>query len=539
MTHRPARLRATVALTAAAVVTSLVSVTGPARADDTAVPPALDPVVEPVADAVVDTVDAARQALAAVADAEEISDGVQRGDLTMALREVANTRDALSGAERRRADAILARPTASAGDGTLEYRVPEATPVCSADICVHYVRTTSDAPSLADADSDGVPDYVQTALDVLTHVHDSYLEAGYREPKPDGTRGGNSKIDVYLGDLGSRGIYGYCTSDDPTPISAPYTDRWAYCALDNDFARDEFPTNTPLENLQVTVAHEYFHATQYAYDRYEDAWFLEATATWAEDEMYDGVNDNVQYLRAGPMSKPRTPMDTFGGGYHYGTWIFFRYLTERYRAKVGPLPRLVLDMWRKADGARGKPNQYSWQAVNTVLRSKKTTAARMFSAFAVANRRPARVYSEARANRYPVAPLASRGSVSPRSGVRRQFKPSHLSAVTTRLTPSGLKARDWKLRLTLDLSPRYRGGMVMLTTATRGGAITTQRVGLDRQGRAVKRIPFSGTRVAWVEVTLVNASGRFRCFRSNGFYSCYGVPKDDRVPMSFNAVAVR
>ena len=91
------------------------------------------------------------------------------------------------------------------------------------------------------------------------------------------------------------------------------------------------PTHTPLENLQVTAAHELFHAVQFAYDYYEDGWFMEATATWAEDELFDDVNDNVQYLRRSPITLPGRPMDKFedDGVFHYGVWIFFRYLTER------------------------------------------------------------------------------------------------------------------------------------------------------------------------------------------------------------------
>ena len=57
------------------------------------------------------------------------------------------------------------------------------------------------------------------------------------------------------------------------------------------------PLNTPKENLQVTAAHEFFHSVQYSYDVREDAWIMEATAAWAEDEIYPKVNDNIQYLR--------------------------------------------------------------------------------------------------------------------------------------------------------------------------------------------------------------------------------------------------
>ncbi len=102
--------------------------------------------------------------------------------------------------------------------------------------------------------------------------------------------------------------------------------------LDNDYAR-QFPTDTPLENLRVTAAHEYFHAVQFAYDAFEDAWFMEATATWAEDELYTDINDNLQYLRT-DRSAGRASRWTSSSRrqHHYGAWIFFRYLTEQFPA---------------------------------------------------------------------------------------------------------------------------------------------------------------------------------------------------------------
>ena len=82
---------------------------------------------------------------------------------------------------------------------------------------------------------------------------------------------------------------------------------------------------------------------------------MEATATWAEDELYDGVNDNVQYLRSGPMSLPHKSLDQFFQFYHYGAWIFFRYLTERFpvlrRRDAHPGPRPVAPARRSRPAA--------------------------------------------------------------------------------------------------------------------------------------------------------------------------------------------
>lgn len=524
MSHRPARPRALVALVASAALVASVLATYAAPSATGLTRP--DP-----GDRVATASRAERQAVSAVARARAVATGEQPGDLTMALREVANTRSALTGADRRAADGLLARPTDPGGDPPLDYGVvPEEPPVCSADICVHHVAAGPNAATAA---------YVDTVLDTLTDVHDRYLAAGYREPRPDGARGGNAKIDVYLGQLGDEGLYGYCTSDEPeTSANSRTYDRWAYCALDNDYA--EFPTNTPLENLQVTVSHEYFHATQYAYDRYEDAWLLEATAAWVEDEVYDGVDDNLQYLPNSQLAQPRIPLDTFNGatGFHYGTWSFIRYLSETFPGRKGGVPRLVLDVFTKADGARGGRDQYSWQALDSVLRARGTTAAKMLGRYAVDNRRPAQSYAEGRANRYPTAPLLQArrvGAGDTRSG-RVQLK--HLTTATVRLTPQALRQRGWRLRLALDLPPAVRGASALLTSATTGGRVTTRAVRTDRQGDAVVRVPFSSRQVAWVELTLVNGSGRFKCF-TRGAFSCQGTPVDNASRMRFAATAVR
>ncbi|MCW2814406.1 MAG: hypothetical protein JWN84_1861 [Nocardioides sp.] len=526
MSHRPARSRALVALVASAALTTSLLATYAAPSAT-----GLSAAARPDAgDRVATASRAERQAVSAVARARGVVSGEQPGDLTMALREVANTRSALTGADRRAADGLLARPTDPGGDPPLDYAVPEATPVCSADVCVHYVAAGPDAAT---------PAYVDTVLATLTAVHDRYRAAGYREPRPDGKRGGNAKIDVYLGQLGDQGLYGYCTSDEPeTSANSRTYDRWAYCALDNDYA--EFPTNTPLENLQVTVAHEYFHATQYAYDRYEDAWLLEATAAWVEDEVYDGVDDNLQYLRSSQLAQPRVPLDTFNGatGFHYGTWSYVRYLTETFPARKGGLPRLVLDLFTKADGARGGPDQYSWQALDSVLRARGTSAAKMLGRYAVANRRPAQSYAEGRANRYPTAPLLQARRVGAGQTKAGSVRLKHLTTATVRLTPQALRQRGWRLRLALDLPPAVRGASALVTSATPGGRVTTRTVRTDKQGDAVVRVPFSSRKVAWVELTLVNGSGRFTCF-TRGAFSCQGTPVDNALRLQFAATAVR
>ncbi len=244
---------------------------------------------------------------------------------------------------------------------------------------------------------------INVAFSQMAYVADTYAGSGYRRPKPDGTKGGDSRVDIYIEQL-EPGLYGYCTTDQKKLTKPGHYDVWAYCVLDADYAG--FP-RTPIENFQVTAAHEYYHATQFAYDIADDGWFLEATATWAEDELYTTINDNYQYLKDSPITHPGKPMDKFGGVFHYGVWNFFRYLTEHYPAKTGALPGILLQMWKNADSSKGpRKDMYSTQAINKALKKAgHTSMAEQFANYSAATRVPALTFGEGAALGYPVKPL--------------------------------------------------------------------------------------------------------------------------------------
>ena len=322
------------------------------------------------------------------------------------------------------------------------------------------------------------------------------------------------------------------------PAQGPY-DAWAYCVLDDDYAANEFPTNTSVENLQVTAAHEFFHAVQFSYDIAEDSWFLEATAAWAEDELYDGVNDNLQYLAQSPLRLPKVSLDTFGGSFHYGTWIFFRYLSERFRASQGGLPVIVRDMIRKTDGSAGARDLYSMQAVKSVLRAKKQDFPLLFAKFSNANRRPKATYSEGRANKYKSAPLAKRYKLGKGAVRRGTLRRDHLASGTVRVTPSA-KLRGptaWKLKVAVDMAPAKRGSAAVASIKLRNGKTRVVKIKVKASGNGAKVLPFSAKEVKYVELTLANGGTQYRCF-TGGPYSCSGYSKNDRVNEAFRLQVV-
>ncbi len=459
-------------------------------------------------------------------------------DLTLALRDLRLQTKDLSAADKKAAERYFLRP----GQGTDPY-IPAALPFakCSADICIHWRESGADAPDGSDGDGTTVPAYINQVLNTIQQIDADYVAAGYRTPVRDGSLGGdNDKVDIYIGDIGDEGLYGFCTTDDPKaddPTPDGY-DVWAYCALDNDYDLSQFPTNTPLGNMQVTAAHEYFHAVQYAYDFLEDGWIIESTATWVEDEMFDSVNDNRNYLRNSPMSSPHIPVDTFGDGFHYGTWIFWRYLTEKFPAKTGKLPKLVLDVWKRLDGAVGGPDRYSTQGLSQVLSGRGTAIKKELQLFYAANRHPRTVYEEGSA--YRASPTGINFKYRRAQSKSASFRPSHMASGTVKLVPKRLNQRNWKLRLSFNAPPTARGGAFVVIVYKKRGGISTSLVRLNRSGGGSKVVPFSSRSIRHVDVIFVNTSTRFQCWWNTASpYSCLGLPKDDALRSTFSGRAFR
>ena len=98
--------------------------------------------------------------------------------------------------------------------------------------------------------------------------------------------------------------------------------------------------------MQVTAAHEYNHVLQYAYDAFQDAWMFEATATWAEEKVFDDVDDYVCYIDSW-AARPDVPITSAGDGAApstdelkmYGSAIWNHWLDDALRA-AGRAPRV-------------------------------------------------------------------------------------------------------------------------------------------------------------------------------------------------------
>jgi hypothetical protein len=256
------------------------------------------------------------------------------------------------------------RPTDDPDPNRNAYTVPQAprSPACDANFCVHWVAEGIDAPSLADANGDGVPNFVEQVLRVAEHVHAiENGKLGWREPKSDGHRGGgNGKTDIYLSQIGGE-LFGYAAPDSGQASKDHRTPRrlYGYLVLDNDYSAFEFPGTMPAHDLEVTLAHEYNHILQFAYDAFQDPWFAESSATWMEDQVYNGINDYLRYVRRW-VHRWETPLTTTSIK-EYGSAVWNEWLAHRYGLSI------VRKAWARAIHTR--PGGFSVAAYESAIRA--------------------------------------------------------------------------------------------------------------------------------------------------------------------------
>lgn len=237
--------------------------------------------------------------------------------------------------------------------------------------------------------------WVNTCGEVLEHVWDTEINFfGYNQPPSDAwhpaiiDNGGDGKYDIYLLSL-DQGVLGY-TSWDSLIWTDP-TSWTTYIVLDDDY--DDYGSrHTQLEWLQVTFAHEFFHAIQVGYDPYEYdpergfSYWMEMSAVWMEDMVYDDVNDYLGYLSAF-FNKPWLSLKTFGDqfDYHpYASCVWPIFLAERFDTII------IKEIWENCSEVVGNnvidpPSPGAKSATDKALQARGSTFEDAFREFTVWN----------------------------------------------------------------------------------------------------------------------------------------------------------
>jgi hypothetical protein len=217
---------------------------------------------------------------------------------------------------------------------------------------IHYTVTGDSAvyyPGV-DMDQDGVPDYVNGVAAIADSVYENIVSGLGFPPPPVDTLcegGGDARYDIYILALPST-VFGLtyadtaCAEIDTTGIKNLMVVP-AFLEIDNDYQHISAYRNRPLDAVRVTVAHEFFHAIQFGMDwtEWENLYWMEMSATWMEEHLYDHINDFYAYL---PFfyETPRTSIQQFAGSldFHpYASVVFPLFLSEYYS------PEIIRSIW--------------------------------------------------------------------------------------------------------------------------------------------------------------------------------------------------
>lgn len=462
------------------------------------------------------------EAVDTLAQAQRVMSGQARSgdpEPTIALRNLRMALPRLQGEDRELAKASLSRPTDPGSDDP--YTV-KSVKKCDAKLCVHRVKTTEDRASRK---------WTNTTLKVMQQVWALEInKLGYRKPLKDGKRGGNNKLDIYLKELHSSNMFGYCATERRIP-GALHT-ATAYCVLDNDFAGYSSP---PRDSLRVTAAHEFFHASHFAYDFGEDVWMLESSATWMEERFADDVNDNRLYLSGGQISHPEYSLDWFDqfGFNQYGNWAFFEYLSARYGNGI------VKRIWQYAGQAKGDPKKYSIQAVQAALRDEGDSFPDVFAKYAAANTAPDKAYEEG--GSWPSATIAATYTLSKTTPASETTPVTidHLASQNVRYSPdSTLANTKWKLRIKINGPARKTTPRAYLLLRQPSGKLFGKAIKLNKNGDGSIAVPFSSQITKNITVTLVNASTKMNCWEQTR-YVCQGIPRHEDQAFTVSAKAFK
>ena len=205
-----------------------------------------------------------------------------------------------------------------------------------------------------DSDGNGVPDFVDEVGMIADSAHYVLVEQmGYNEEPYDGEGG----YDIYIMSY-SAGIYGYMFSEG---------NGITYLQIDNDYTGYNSQFNlTPIQIMQVTIAHEYSHGIQFGY-RHNlgvNAYFYEMSAMWFEDVLVPDANDYLDGWADDLLDNPTADFDNTGNGYELA--LFGHYLSSFLdpNGVDGVMNSVIIrEMWERF----GSVNSNALAAVKYVL----------------------------------------------------------------------------------------------------------------------------------------------------------------------------
>jgi len=203
---------------------------------------------------------------------------------------------------------------------------------------ISYFTSGTDAVPATDADANGVPDYVEWAATYLDYTWVQEVDsANFAAPNHVGGDG------YYNVSFENMGAYGYCTTGG---VDGAELTR---LVLNNNFigfGANQDPEGNVKGAMKVTCAHEFKHASQRVESNWSEGGWVELDATWAEEFVYDYVNDSMlNFMGNGdPYSHPHWGLDHGGSG-SYEDYAWEDFMHQRFDANSYSEAPIIEDFW--------------------------------------------------------------------------------------------------------------------------------------------------------------------------------------------------
>ena len=215
---------------------------------------------------------------------------------------------------------------------------------------IHYGTCTSTVESsYFNQEVNATTSYLNLVADAAEHSRSVLLDMGFNQAASDN----DGIYDIYLSNR-DNGDYG---------VNFPSSEGGSFVIIDNNYSNYSCgpcliePSATEL--MQITVAHEFFHAVQRTYVSINadnaNKYFWELSSTWFEDVAYPEINDYLNWYNGYNGDYLMNPENDISDSQWYNGYalaMFGHYLTKKYdqvdNQENSNIMRLI---WEDFDGA--------------------------------------------------------------------------------------------------------------------------------------------------------------------------------------------
>jgi hypothetical protein len=253
---------------------------------------------------------------------------------------------------------------------------------------IHYTLTGNNAVDVDGPGAKGVPSYIVQIGEAFDNTLDlTCNKRGFRKPI---LERGRAALDIYVYNL--KGKYGFTFPNTYYNSKNNLRTASSFICIDNSYSSSKGFKKSREDCMKVTAAHEFFHAVQNAYNVDADSWWKEASATWNEDEVFDSVNDYIQYL-SGIFSYPERPLEQSS----YSGVVFAKFISENYGG---------YEMVRKIWDSQASVSRNSVHVIDKTFREKykEEDIGTVYNKFTAFNYNPKQYYKEGNLWTIPIEP---------------------------------------------------------------------------------------------------------------------------------------